>query len=504
MAFPPPAAAATAPAATPELELAHYLQHHHGLSITFSPSKGRCLLALRPFRRGHLIFQHEPYVATLDAASQASRCDRCFRPPSSSPLQRCSACKTVFYCSADCQRREWGHHKFECRILVRLLKEKQRTPTSTMRLVLRLLIKRRLQADKVLSKTALDNYQICEALLTHMSETGEDLLVMYAQMARIVQQMVSPDEVNVKEVTQTICRFACNAHTICDEEVRPLGTGFYPVISIINHSCLPNAVLHFDGNRAAVRAVDDIHEGTEITISYVELAASTTTRRKALKDQYYFDCNCIRCSRMDSLAGLREDALLEGYKCINSNCDGALIAEIGRDKISCNVCGCKRDVQEAKIVAMEVELKALEASNLYSAGNLESARRLYVEVEAMQINLFHSHSVCLLRTHDALLKICMEMKDWTAALEYCQSTIPAYERAYPPFFPLLGLQYFTLGKLQWLQSYSASAIHSLEKAYSILQVTHGFKSSLLQSLTSTLQEAHAEVAYKDSLVEHAH
>ncbi|KAG0600003.1 hypothetical protein M758_11G000200 [Ceratodon purpureus] len=369
-----------------------------------------------------------------------------------------------------------------------------------------------------------------------MSETGEDLLVMYAQMARIVQQMVSPDEVNVKEVTQTICRFACNAHTICDEEVRPLGTGFYPVISIINHSCLPNAVLHFDGNRAAVRAVDDIHEGTEITISYVELAASTTTRRKALKDQYYFDCNCIRCSRMDSLAGLREDALLEGYKCINSNCDGALIAEIGRspvstlqgvvqflrgftifkctfystsvvsgrDKISCNVCGCKRDVQEAKIVAMEVELKALEASNLYSAGNLESARRLYVEVEAMQINLFHSHSVCLLRTHDALLKICMEMKDWTAALEYCQSTIPAYERAYPPFFPLLGLQYFTLGKLQWLQSYSASAIHSLEKAYSILQVTHGFKSSLLQSLTSTLQEAHAEVAYKDSLVENAH
>lgn len=30
-------------------------------------------------------------------------------------------------------------------------------------------------------------------------------------------------------------QFACNAHTICDEEVRPLGTGLYPVISIINH-----------------------------------------------------------------------------------------------------------------------------------------------------------------------------------------------------------------------------------------------------------------------------
>lgn len=37
--------------------------------------------------------------------------------------------------------------------------------------------------------------------------------------------------------------------------------------------------------------------------------------------------------------------------------------------------------------------------------DLESARRLYVEVEATQMNLFHSHSVCLLRTHDALLKV---------------------------------------------------------------------------------------------------
>ena len=39
-----------------------------------------------------------------------------------------------------------------------------------------------------------------------MSETGEDRLVMYAQMAGLVQQMVSSDEVNVKEIIQIICR----------------------------------------------------------------------------------------------------------------------------------------------------------------------------------------------------------------------------------------------------------------------------------------------------------
>ena len=204
----------------------------------------------------------------------------------------------------------------------------------------------------------------------NMSETSEDRLVMYAQMAGLVQQMVSSDKVNVKENIQIICGFACNTHTICDEEMRPLGTGFCPVISIIDHNCLPNAVLQFDESRTGVRAIDDINEGTEITISCVELATSTTSRRKALKDQYYFHCNCIHCSRLDSSAGLREDAFLEGSKCVNLNNDEPLIAEPGCAKISCDACGCERDEQEAKIVATEVEMKGLEVSKLYSSGNM--------------------------------------------------------------------------------------------------------------------------------------
>jgi hypothetical protein len=35
----------------------------------------------------------------------------------------------------------------------------------------------------------------------------------------------------------------------------------------------------------------------------------------------------------------------------------------GFEKIACDACGCKRDAQEAKINAMEIESKALEASN---------------------------------------------------------------------------------------------------------------------------------------------
>lgn len=100
-------------------------------------------------------------------------------------------------------------------------------------------------------------------------------------------------------------QFACNAHTICDPELRPLGTGLYPVISIINHrlyakqlyvrlsivftrleqlidhyllysptffgifSCVPNAVLIFDGRTAYVRALQPIGKDEEVRNLYL-------------------------------------------------------------------------------------------------------------------------------------------------------------------------------------------------------------------------------------------
>jgi len=50
---------------------------------------------------GAKILEQEPYVAVLEAGAQNKRCDRCYTK--SSNLKRCSACKSVFYCCADCQ-----------------------------------------------------------------------------------------------------------------------------------------------------------------------------------------------------------------------------------------------------------------------------------------------------------------------------------------------------------------------------------------------------------------
>ena len=64
---------------------------------------------------------------------------------------------------------------------------------------------------------------------------------------------------------------------------------------MLNHSCAPNArVLHGSGV-AGVVADEGIPAGTEVCVSYVDLGAPLSARRKALRRMFFFDCTCPRC-----------------------------------------------------------------------------------------------------------------------------------------------------------------------------------------------------------------
>ncbi|CAM6120160.1 unnamed protein product [Calypogeia fissa] len=489
-------AAAAPPVADQTSSSLSYFLLHRGLRISVEASKGRCLVANRSFKRGETVLEQDPFCAVLDANSSNLRCDGCFI--FSDNLLRCSACKTVRYCSVVCQRREWKLHKGECKIMSsRPMQEKQRLQTPTLRLMVRLLVKRRLQSDGVILRTPADTFELVEALPTHFSETSAERLVLFGQMANLVKLVVSPMEVDLKETAHLFCRFACNAHTICDEELRPLGTGLYPVVSIINHSCSPNAVLLFDGKKAIVRCLENVTEGTEVTVSYVDLAASTPTRQKALKEQYYFECCCTRCMRRETSEGMIEDAILEGCRCLKPDCEGASLPLSDGKRLVCYSCGSIQVEMKVKALGLDTRKLLEEASKANVSGSDIRARELYQQGEALQAKVWHRYSVHLMRTRDSLLKICMSLQDWTAAQLYCQMTIPAYERAYSSHSPLLGLQYFTLGKLEWFLSNTKEAVEALTQAMEILSITHSSSSILVLELSSLLHEARAEGAFQD-------
>ncbi len=74
-----------------------------------------------------------------------------------------------------------------------------------------------------------------------------------------------------------------------EQDVCTTGVGLYPKGALINHSCTPNAMQSFTEQQVTFTALQPIAPGTEVTISYIELAATQAERRQQLLEQYYFD-----------------------------------------------------------------------------------------------------------------------------------------------------------------------------------------------------------------------
>ncbi|KAK6939821.1 SET domain, partial [Dillenia turbinata] len=448
-------------------------------------------------KRGELIISQEPYVSVANNSSTDSKCEKA----------------------------DWKLHRLECQVFSHLDKDRRKSITSSIRLMVKLYLRQKLQSENVLPVSATDNYNLVAALVSHMSDIDETRLVLYAQMANLVSLILQWPSINLKEIAENFSRLACNAHTICDSELRPMGTGLYPIISIINHSCLANAVLIFEGRLAVVRAVQHIPKGTEVLISYIETAGSTITRQKALKEQYLFNCTCPRCVKVGQFDDIQESAVLEGYRCKDGVCNGFLLCASDNKAFVCQACGLVRDKEEVRKVASEVKLLKEKASLLFSSGNHVESISIYKMVEELQKKLCHPLSIDLTQTQEALLKdhvdfcillpelylsslkskayfkgvgkmLLMELKDWKEALAYCRLTIPVYERVYPGYHPLRGLQYYTSGKLEWFLGETDNAIKSFTKAADILRITHGTNTTLVKDLLIKLEEARAEASYK--------
>lgn len=126
----------------------------------------------------------------------------------------------------------------------------------------------------------------------------------------------------VHELLRALCQVASNAHSIkelvatvastnstgatIEHAEASTGIGVYAVASACNHSCRPNALCRFDGDRLSLVATEDIKAGTEIRISYGPTAASMplkADRQRELREKHHFNCACDACSEDDKIVG---------------------------------------------------------------------------------------------------------------------------------------------------------------------------------------------------------
>ncbi|CAM9403157.1 unnamed protein product [Discosporangium mesarthrocarpum] len=529
-----------------------------GTRVEIHQGRGRCLIADKEFAVGDLIFEVQPLCAVLEEEQVQKRCAWCF-VAFADVGQRCSSCKRIWYCSRGCQETDWRDHRTECRAWVSLHAE--RMPTRTLRLASRILTRinnggstgsRRRRIDANINtatslkiggngstldgeKEAEEARREVDAMVDHNDKRtpahADEFKAMASFVARIClagsgkqgSALSWPSTKGrgfpglVEAAYSLLGKISCNAFSIAEEFGVPVvGCGLYPQASTVNHSCRPGAVQVFSGRTLSLRCVRRVGKGEEITLGITDLACPGELRRTSLREGYFFECRCERCS------GAKDEARLEGYQCPDPTCEGFCQAwggmgigghtrqeglggggdddvgmAAGDEGLRCLKCGAvrgggreaKREVQALRNVLEQG--KALARAE----GGLAKAKACLEEVLPRAQVLLHRGHWLLSELYAELVSTCLEVEDFARAAMHAREAVEVHRACYRvllPYYPAMAHHLSITGKLLLFSGDPMGALPLLEEAVGILRVTHGERHSVYGDVRELLEHARHE------------
>ena len=253
-------------------------------------------------------------------------------------------CKYVRYCSKRCQIDAWnGGHREECDYLRRV---KPKIPPDTVRLLARIILRlrcggghdaaeipngtKRCFHDLMSNENALirESPNRVEAFNTYLHVLQECFPSNAVPSMKTVLRVELPSK---PELLEIFGRVITNSFNIMDDEYQSIGIGLYLAASVFDHSCDPNTAIIFKGKELIARYIGnqngntvDSAEFNDLRISYTNLLNTTKQRQIELREQYYFDCACIKCFR-DNKFGDRQVASNLKHQEIELAKEGSLI-----------------------------------------------------------------------------------------------------------------------------------------------------------------------------------
>ena len=242
-----------------------------------------------------------------------SSCDFC-KVASKAPLKSC-VCKKASYCSQECQIKDWKTHKPSCPpFTIRESPGKGRGLFATRRIN---------EGQIILEEYPLFtlNYSLQEFRTKYYPNIDEETKANIFKLNDPVDIFKIRDTDSVEdsffknqlkkdcteEMTKILRIFTGNRINICADPSLYSNhneAGLYNNISLINHSCLPNAVDSWvmgDFKRHQVRALSTIQKNEEIVLSHHQYCqkfqrGSREFRRQKLLEDRGFLCECSECS----------------------------------------------------------------------------------------------------------------------------------------------------------------------------------------------------------------
>ncbi|XP_051868970.1 histone-lysine N-methyltransferase SMYD3 isoform X2 [Pristis pectinata] len=232
------------------------------------------------------------------------------------------------------------------------------------------------------------------------------------------------------------------------------GIGLYPSMSLLNHSCDPNCVMVFEGKLLRLRAVQQIQRNEELTVSYIDVMATSQERRRQTEKQYCFTCDCQHCET--------------GHK--------------DADRLA----GEEHCWMEVKDMIPKVE-------ELQAAANWEQLVDTCQAFTSKSQDVLPDTNLYLLKMLDAAMDACIHLARWEDALSFGLRTLHPYQLYYAGPHPVRGVQLMRVGKLQHHQGKLSQALGTLKQAFDVLKVTHGREHPLTSNLLQLLADCEAEL-----------
>ena len=270
------------------------------------------------------------------------------------------------------------------------------------------------------------------------------------------------------ELLEIYGRVLINSFNVMNEDYQSVGIGLYLAASVLDHSCVPNAAVVFDGLRLKVRVTDpdlkSISDIRDLRISYTHLLNETEMRRKELREQYYFTCDCDRCQG-DYEQG-KEQFKLNCAKC--PDCNGPVAVK--GDK-TCGKCGREMTKKETRRFR-ELKEEVIDKCFRNKGGHPEPMELSY-DFVAEGRDVFHPCDKLYLDLLEYVFQGHFDKADWEKAMEVGLVIIEGYKVLYPRNDVNTALLHLKIGKMANYLTRLAVAFEHLTSGMKILEVTHG-------------------------------
>ncbi|XP_058673655.1 SET and MYND domain-containing protein 4 isoform X2 [Ammospiza caudacuta] len=332
--------------------------------------------------------------------------------------------------------------------------------------------------DRLLPKVLLRKAE-CLLCLGRLQDAQDVLRVLESKIA--LDGAMTTHLTRLKKLSQLKVKLGPGDGAVVDKKPVRLATAFFPVLSLLNHSCCPNTSVSFSGTSVTVRAAQPISSGQEVLHCYgPHWCRMGVAERQQLLRQYFFECRCPACLQ-ELQSGVKSVVSIRNSFCC-PKCQAQMQGE--EDTLCCSIEACatsaSRDHLSGRLQDLQQEIK--KALELLRVRKADQAIKKLLKCQ-MDAGTFLSPEHLLMgEMEDHLAQVYATVGKWQEAARHLRKSIEIVEMHHGPSSVETGHELFKLAQILFNGFAVSEALSTIQRAEGILSVHFGPQSAQMQEL----------------------